>query len=211
MTEGVPPETGDAPRAVVESLFQQGMAARWADRPDEAMRHMKAAVSLARFGDDPVALARALHGQANVERDMGRLDMAMRLYLEAVPHCRRGDDRLVHAHTVRHLGDVLRKMGEIEKARRCYAEALPLYRADPAAPPLDVANAVRSAAILCEALDEAGQARQLWHEAHGLYREAGVEAGVSESSAHLERLGRQPPATTPNAPPSCQSGTFRPP
>jgi tetratricopeptide (TPR) repeat protein len=165
------------------------MTARWEDRPDEARRHMKAAVSLARFGDDPVALARALHGQANVERDMGRLDMAMRLYLEAVPHGRRGDDRLVHAHIVRHLGDVLREMGELEKAGRCYAEALPLYRADPAAPPLDMANAVRSAAILCEALDDADQARLLWHEAHGLYGEAGVEAGVSESADHLELLG----------------------
>ena len=189
MPEGVPPENGDAPRDVVESLVRQGMAARRADRPEEAMRHMKAAVALARFGEDPVALARALHGQANVERDMGRLDMAMRLYLEAVPHCRRGDDRLVHAHTVRHLGDFLREMGELEKAGRCYAESLPLYRADPAAPPLDVANAVRSAAILCEALDEADQARLLWREAHDLYREAGVEAGVSESTAHLQRLG----------------------
>lgn len=189
MTERGSSESGNAPRDVVESLFRRGMAARREDRPDEAMRHMKAAVALARFGEDPVALARALHGQANVERDMGRLDAAMRLYLEAVPHCRRGDDRLIHAHTVRHLGDVLREMGELEKARRCYAETLPLYRADPAAPPLDVANAVRSAAILCEAMDEADQAGQLWREAHDLYREAGVEAGVSESAAHLERLG----------------------
>ena len=188
MPEGVPPDTGAVTRDVVEAIVRRGMAARCEDRPDEAMRHMKAAVSLARFGDDPVALARALHGQANVERDMGRLDAAMRLYLEAVPLCRRGDDRLVHAHTVRHLGDVLREMGELEKAGRCYAEALPLYRADPAAPPLDAANAVRSAAILCEALDDADQAGQLWREAHGLYREAGVEAGVAESSARLGRL-----------------------
>lgn len=189
MTDRGSPESGDAPRDVVESLVRQGMAARRAEQADEAMRHMKAAVALARFGEDPVALARALHGQANVERDMGRLDVAVRLYLEAVPHCRRGDDRLVHAHIVRHLGDVLREMGELEKARRCYAEVMPLYRAHPAAPPLDVANAARSAAILCEALDEADQARQLWHVARGLYREAGVEAGVSESAARLERLG----------------------
>ncbi|WP_420614685.1 tetratricopeptide repeat protein [Candidatus Palauibacter sp.] len=188
MPDGVSPETGDAPRDVVESLVRRGMAARRAEQADEAMRHMKAAVALARFGEDPVALARALHGQANVERDMGRTRAALDLYLEAVPLCRRGDDPLVHAHTVRHLGDVLREMGDFNKARRCYAEALVLYRADPAAPPLDVANAVRSAAILCEALDEADQAGQLWREAHDLYREAGVEAGVAESSARLGRL-----------------------
>ena len=189
MPDGVSPETGAVTRNVVESLVRRGMAARREDRQREAMRHMKAAVSLARLGEDPVALTRALHGQANVERDRGRLDAAMRLYLEAVPLCRRRDDRLLHAHTVRHLGDVLREMGDLDKAGRCYAEALPLYRADPAAPPLDAANAVRSAAVLCEALDDADQARQLWREAHGLYREAGVEAGVSESTAHLDRLG----------------------
>lgn len=189
MPDRTPPEAGDGPRDAVESLFQRGMAARRDDRPDEAMRHMKAAVALARFGDDPLALARALHGQANVERDLGRLDVALRLYLEAVPHCRRGDDPLVFAHTVRHLGDVLRELGDLKKAARCYAEALAVYRADPAAPPLDVANAVRPAAILCEALGEADQARALWREAGELYRRAGVEAGVSESAARLERLG----------------------
>ena len=189
MPDRIPPETVDGPRDAVEALFRQGMAARREHRLREAARHMKAAVALARFGEDPVALARALHGQANVERDRGRTRAALDLYLEAVPHCRRGDDRLVHAHTVRHLGDVLREMGELEKAGRCYAEALPLYRADPAAPPLDVANAVRSAAILCEALDDADQARALWREARDLYREAGIEGGVSESDAHLDRLG----------------------
>lgn len=182
-------ETDAAPRDAVESLFQRGMAARRADKPGEAMRHMKAAVALARFGDDPLALARALHGQANLERDMGRERAALDLYLEAVPLCRRGDDPLVLAHTLRHLGDVLRELDDLRKAARCYAEALALYRADPAAPPLDAANAVRSAAILCEAQGESDQARALWREARDLYRDAGVEAGVSESTGHLERLG----------------------
>jgi len=184
-----PPGTGDAPRDAVESLIRRGMAARREDRPDEAMRLMKAAVALARFGEDPLARARALHGLANVERDLGQLDVALRLYLEAVPLCRQGDDPLVFAHTVRHLGDVLRELGDLEKAGRCYAEALAVYRADPDAPPLDVANAVRPAAMLCEALGEADQARALWREAGELYRRAGVEAGVSESAAHVERLG----------------------
>ncbi|MXW55561.1 MAG: tetratricopeptide repeat protein [Gemmatimonadales bacterium] len=183
-----PPETGDAPWDAVESLFQRGMAARREGRTDEAMRHMKAAVALARRGEDPLALARALHGQANVERDRGRTRAALDLYLEAVPLCRQGDDPLVFAHTVRHLGDVLRELGDLTKAERCYAEALAAYRADPATPPLDAANAVRSAAILSEARDEPDQARQRWREALDLYRRARIEAGVSESASHLERL-----------------------
>ncbi|MCY3699535.1 MAG: tetratricopeptide repeat protein [Gemmatimonadetes bacterium] len=189
MTDSVPPETGAALRDVVESLVRKGMTARLEDRPDDAMRHMKAAVALARRGEDPLALARALHGQANVERDRGEARAAVALYLEAVPLCRQGDDPLVFAHTVRHLGDVLRELGDLTKAARCYAESLAVYRADPAAPPLDVANAVRSAAILCEAQDDPDQARLLWTEARDLYRRAGVEAGISESATRLERLG----------------------
>lgn len=181
--------TGDSPRDAVESLFRQGMAARREHRPGEALRHMKAAVALAREHADPVALARALHGRANVERDRGRLDAALRLYREAIPLCRRGDDPLALAHTVRHLGDVLREKGNPREAERCYDEALAIYRAHPASPTLDFANAVRPLAILRETLGEHDEARALWRQARELYREAGVEAGVAESSAHLARLG----------------------
>ena len=189
MPERVPPETGAGSRDAVEALIQRAMAARREGRTDEAMRHMKSAVALARFGEDPLALARALHGQANVERDRGEARAAVALYLEAVLHCRRADDPLVLAHIVRHLGDVLRELGDLGKAERCYAEVLAVYRADPAAPPLDAANAARSAAILREAQDNAAEARQLWIEARDLYRRAGVEAGASESTTRLERLG----------------------
>ena len=193
MPDRVPPEVSPencaAPRDAVESRVRRGMAARRAERAGEALRHMKAAAALAREHDDPVALARALHGRANVERDLGRLDVALRLYREAVPLCRRGDDPLALAHTVRHLGDVLRETGDLREAERCYAEALALYRAHPAPRALDFANAVRPMAILRETLGERDAARALWREARDLYRKAGVEAGVAESSARLGRLG----------------------
>lgn len=182
-------KAGEDPRRAVESLFRRGMAARREGRPTKALRHMKAAIALAREHDVPVALARALHGLANVERDRGRTDAALRLYREAVPLCRRGDDPLVLAHTVRHLGDVLRELGAAAAAEPCYAEALALYRAQPSAAVLDVANAVRPLAIVRETLGEHDEARALWREARDLYREAGVEAGVAESAAHLARLG----------------------
>lgn len=182
-------KAGEDPRGAVESLFQRGMAARREGRPTEALRHMKAAVALAREHDDPVALARALHGRANIERDLGRTDAALRLYREAVPLCRRGNDPLALAHTVRHLGDVLRELGDVAGAEPCYAEALALYRAQPSAPVLDVANALRPLAILRETLGEHDEARTLWREARDLYAEAGVEAGVAESTARLGRLG----------------------
>ncbi|WP_419949527.1 tetratricopeptide repeat protein [Candidatus Palauibacter sp.] len=179
----------DGPREAVESLFQRGMAARREGRPAEALEHMKAAVALARAHGDPIALARALHGRANVERDRGRSDIALRLYREAIPLCRQGDDPLVLSHTLRHLGDVLRASGDLATAEPCYTEALALYRVHGATPALDVANAVRPLALLRETLGQREEARALWREARDLYREAGVEAGVAESSAHLEQLG----------------------
>lgn len=181
-------KAGEDPRGAVESLFRRGMAARREGRPTEALRHMKAAVALAREYGDPVALARALHGRANVERDRGRTDAALRLYREAVPLCRRGNDPLVLAHTVRHLGDVLRETDDPREAERCYTEALAIYRAQPSAAVLDVANAVRPLAIVRETLGEHDEARALWREARNLYREAGVEAGVAESSTRLGQL-----------------------
>lgn len=189
MAEPDAPAATHAPREAVESLFRRGMAARRNGRPGEAMGHMKAAVRLARAHDDPVALARALHGRANLERDLGRTAAALRLYREAVPLCRRGEEPLVLAHTLRHLGDVLRELDDLEGAEPCYAEALALYRATPSPPVLDLANAVRRMAILREASGEDEEARTLWREAGELYREAGIEAGVSESATHLRRLG----------------------
>jgi hypothetical protein len=105
------------------------------------------------------------------------------LYEDAVALCRRLDDPLLLAHTVRHLGDVLCENGKDEQAEPHYREALAIYRSH-TGPILDLANAIRSLAVLRE--DES-----LWEEAHHLYVMAKVWAGAAESAGRLAKLARR--------------------
>jgi len=109
-------------------------------------------------------------------------------YEEAVALYRKHGDRLALAHTVRHLGDVYQEGHHPELAEPCYREALELYRSCADVPPLDLANAIRSMAVLKGENGETAQARALWQEAQSLYAQVNVPQGVAESSARLARL-----------------------
>ena len=107
-------------------------------------------------------------------------------YEEAVALLRGSDDPLRFAHTLRHLGDVCHEQGDNAAAAPCYDEALAVYRANAAsARPLDIANAIRSSAVL-------KQDPALWAEALELYRAEGVEAGVAECTRRLAILRGTP-------------------
>jgi tetratricopeptide (TPR) repeat protein len=138
--------------------------------------------------DDRAATLRAL-GEANRRKNPAAARAA---YEEAVALLRGGDDPLLFAHTVRHLGDVCREQGDNAAAAPCYDEALAVYRANAAsARRLDVANAVRSAAILKHETGQLDDARALWAEALELYRAENIEPGVAESTRRLAMLARQ--------------------
>jgi tetratricopeptide (TPR) repeat protein len=113
-------------------------------------------------------------------------------YRLAVAHLRRGDEPLKLAHAVRHLGDAYHRKGQSADAAPCYAEALAIYRTHPQARPLDLANAIRSSAVLESDEGRAESAQRLWQEAYDLYVACGVQAGVAESSARLALLAAQP-------------------
>jgi tetratricopeptide (TPR) repeat protein len=95
---------------------------------------------------------------------------------------------LLLAHRVRHLGDAYRRLGRADLAEPSYVEALSIYRQHQDAKPLDVANALRGFAILKESTGARDEARRLWQEAHDLYVQVDVPAGVAESAARLDRL-----------------------
>ena len=63
-----------------------------------------------------------------------------------------------------------------------------LYRASQDAPPLDLANAIRSLAVLTGQSGQTDRALPLWTEARNIYEEAGVQGGVNECSARIARL-----------------------
>ena len=94
------------------------------------------------------------------------------------------------AHKVRHLGDAYYYAGQLSLAEPCYVEALSIYRTQEHKPPLDLANAIRSFAVLKAELGAADEARHLWEEAHDLYVAVEVSAGVAESAARLALLAR---------------------
>ena len=109
----------------------------------------------------------------------------------AVAKSRKIDDPLRLAHAVRHLGDAYYYAGRAEQAEPCYVEALSIYRGHEHPRPLDLANAIRSFAVLKDYVDADKEASSLWHEAHDLYVAVNATAGVAESAARLALLARR--------------------
>jgi tetratricopeptide (TPR) repeat protein len=178
----------DKIRELMERATQSQQDRRFAD----AKAAWTAAIELLREEDDQPALGRALRSLGEIDRKL-RDDAAARAhYEEAVALYRRLDDPLALAHTVRHLGDVYHHAHQPQLAEPCYREALALYRAHLEAAPLDVANAIRSMAVLKSETGAVQEARKLWEEAKQLYTATGVEAGVNESSMRLAHLAAQP-------------------
>ncbi|MBA3878594.1 MAG: hypothetical protein C0500_02630 [Sphingobium sp.] len=126
---------------------------------------------------------------ARTLRTEGQADRAAAAYREAADLARLGEQPQLRAHALRHLSDLAREAGDIETALASGREALSLYRADPAALPLDVANALRVTALALGLRGQTNEAVPLWREARGLYAGLGIEAGVAECDQHLPRRG----------------------
>jgi tetratricopeptide (TPR) repeat protein len=124
-------------------------------------------------------------------------------YKLAVAKARRVDDPLKLAHRVRHLGDAYYYAKQAAQAEPCYVEALSIYRGHENTRPLDLANAIRSFAVLKDLVGADEEARGLWQEAHDLYVAVsdapniteswrrGVLGGVAESAARLALLAQR--------------------
>jgi tetratricopeptide (TPR) repeat protein len=175
---------------VTEELIARAAQHRRERKPTDAARDWAEAVEVSRQQNDIPNLICSLRGAAETERDLGRNCEAGDLYEEAVSLCRQqNNEALLLAHTVRHLGDVRRHIGQHEGAQSCYEEALGIYRREPEANPLDVANALRPLAILKEKMGDFDGARAFWREARELYESLAIDAGVAEASQALARLG----------------------
>jgi hypothetical protein len=76
-------------------------------------------------------------------------------------------------------------------AEPCYVEALAIYRGRDDGRPLDVANAIRSYAVIKGEIGASAEAKRLWQEAHDLYLTLDVTAGVAECAARLALLAQR--------------------
>lgn len=174
-----------------DKLLERAQQAQREKRLRDARRDWLAAIELLRENNDGEQLGQALRALGELERKLGDSESARGHYEEAVTLCRQYGDRLRLAHTVRYLGDVYHNVGRTDLAGPCYKEALALYygHADP--PPLDLANAIRSAAVLKQEAGDRHQAISLWSEARELYSSLQVDAGVAECRARLSSLASE--------------------
>ncbi|MDQ6799290.1 MAG: tetratricopeptide repeat protein [Acidobacteriota bacterium] len=160
---------------------------RFAAASDSLLR----AIQLLRQENDSAALAHALRNLGEVQRSLPGSDGGIAAYNEAIAIFRQHSAPLKLAHTIRHLGDIYRHAGDFDQATRCYDEALSIYRSDADTLPLDLANALRSSALLKEKTGDEQQAMTLWEEARNLYVAANIETGAAEGSHRLARLNRE--------------------
>ena len=174
-----------------EQLLADAALALQERRVTDSRQHLSSAVTLLEQQDNPLALAGALRQLAEVERKLRDYTAAGGHYEAAVAIYRNAARYLTLAHAIRHLGDVYCEQGRADLAQPCLEEALTLYRQDPEAPSGDVANAIRSMAVLREGTGDKAAARALWQEARALYSALGISEGVKESSRRLERLAEQ--------------------
>jgi tetratricopeptide (TPR) repeat protein len=121
---------------------------------------------------------------ARAEARAGDQRKAERLYGDAASLARGQAEPILLAHALRHLSDLARERGAGDEALAAAEEAVALYRSAPSRS-LDLANALRLAALAREALNERGQAVTLWREARLLYDRCDVQAGVAECDRHL--------------------------
>jgi hypothetical protein len=88
--------------------------------------------------------------------------------------------------------------GEIDAATPLYVEMLDLYRSSETTPPLEMANALRSAALHAERRNDVVEARKLWIEARSYYQQLDERfallrglpgnPGVIQADKHIEAL-----------------------
>ncbi len=168
-----------------DQILAQLHTARSEGRLAEARSLASQAAAIARSDGTTTDLAESLKAVGRIDRDEGNFEKALASYEDAAELYRNAGTALKLAHTLRHVGDIQSELGNFSAARDACSTALQIYRLAQDAPPLDLANAIRSCALLEEHFNGRLKARPLWEEAKTLYASVEVWAGVDECAAHL--------------------------
>jgi tetratricopeptide (TPR) repeat protein len=174
-----------------ETLLMQGRGAYKERRLKYARMLFRKALKESKAQVEPAFRAEAHIAIGKVERDLQHSDTAEVHYRKGAEILRGLDVPLKLAHTIRHVGDILLDQSKLDQAERCYREALEIYRRNPETPPLDLANTLRGFALLKGATGHGTEAMGLWQEAGTLYRQVGVDAGISESEIQIAQLSKE--------------------
>ena len=178
-------ETSQSWIGAIKALLKQAAQARGSGEAAEAERLYKQAAADAKAKDDS-ARAEALLGVAQARRDQGDRIGASINYAEAITLFRAGNDPSLLAFALRHAADVRSELREYGAADAHIEEAIRLYRAADTPSPLDLANALRVAALNSER-----EAHAAWREAETLYASENIDAGAEECVRHLARLSHE--------------------
>ena len=175
--------------AEIDALVSQAWQARRDEQLDKAQTLLLEAVGLCRTDTLMKAeLVNILRKLAHVHQDLGEVDAAVTVLTEANDLCSELDDDHLSAHTLRHLGDVYRSKGMLEEADPVYAEALAYYQNADTISELDLANALRSMALLRELQNDAEQAVFYWRQAQYYYQATHIQPGVAECEDRIAAL-----------------------
>lgn len=170
-------------------IAQHLREARVAEDEGTTKQALDAACRVARDGGSARSRVAALRALALWHSEHGAHAEVVHLYQEAVDVCRAEGDDLLLSHTLRHQGDVHRRAGELGEADAACREALSVYRGSSRLRPGDLANALRSSALVHEALGRNGDAHRDWAEARDIYARLDIADGVAEATQAIERLG----------------------
>jgi tetratricopeptide (TPR) repeat protein len=178
----------------LKSLFNLATAARNEGHDDEAERLYKEAAEQAR-AQDTVGRAEALIGAAQVRRHRGDRQGASIYLSEAItllrnefvtqPEC----IAPTLAYALTHAAELRSELDENAVAGTQIEEAVRLYRAIQPLPALDLANALRVAAMNNER-----EALAAWTEAQTLYITISLNPRIDEAQEHIEHLQQIAPA-----------------
>jgi len=178
------PATSRTLLSTMKSWWKHAAHARVGEAPGgESLERQIVAEAKAK---DDATRAEALLDVAQERRNQGDRSAASINYAEAITLLRAGNDTSLLAFALRHAADVRSQLSEYGTANAHIDEAIRLYRAADPWSPLDLANALRVAALNSER-----EADAAWREAEKLYAGEKVDEGVEECSAHLARLSHQ--------------------
>lgn len=122
---------------------------------------------------------------AREQRSVGRVTAARSGYGRAADLARAAHEHGLLAHALRHLSELDRLGGDHAAALIAGSEAVALYRENPDAAQLDLANALRVSALALDALGRPHDAGSVWREARNLYAQLDVTEGVAECDSQL--------------------------
>ena len=173
----------------IKSLLNKASVARRENRLEDAKRAASSAIELSRHDSNKEHYAAAIKSLGQIERDSGNVQSSISLYEQAADIYRKHKNELQIAHTLRHLGDLHFDLDQLKIADSYYEEALSIYRNSAQTGELDLANMIRSVAILKEKEGNIPEAISLWKEAKSLYEDSDIKPGIEECKQRLEELG----------------------